>query len=620
MPTINQLSSIGEVTSADQIPTYDESNGDTRKMSVLQLQDYLEENLNLADVNFLQAGTGAVERTVQSKLRDVVSVKDFGAVGDGVTDDTAALQNWANRAGMLYLPDGTYKITSTITLSSGSRIIFSKNAIIQTDVTNISLFSAASKSKIQIEGGKFKQTAAGTSAYVAAIKLSACSDCFISGCIFEGMQWAGVMLDGCSQCVVSNNYFTGWLGTNQDAADVCLYNLCTSCEISSNMCYGGGHSGILVQDPYAGLIPSKNLIFGNRIGQHTAYGIAVYLPGTAGSGNTYNQVINNYIENILGTYSTNRSSGAGIYVVGNWAGGTQIIGNNIYNCCQQTLDRTLTPAGVGVGGIASGVAKPIISNNTVTGMSQGDGILVSSSPGGAVVSSNVIRIPSTNNGAGAGGGTLLGSGIRIENTNNIESDGNNVIVSGSGSAAYVFANATAISDVSFSGGYYESPTAATFLVSQSGSVTTTGLMISNVRAKQTGSNNYAFSIASVVNGFLSNNYGSAVAFEGLRINASTQVRVIGGSYTNASFPSISTVGVCTGTLIDSSVYFGTSSAAISNSGTGAIVSWRSSASPSAGDWAVGDRTEQSVPVVGNPKGWRCTVAGSPGTWVSEGNL
>lgn len=42
--------------------------------------------------------------------------------------------------------------------------------------------------------------------------------------------------------------------------------------------------------------------------------------------------------------------------------------------------------------------------------------------------------------------------------------------------------------------------------------------------------------------------------------------------------------------------------------------------PSNGTWKVGDRISNSAPVVGSPKGWLCTVAGSPGTWVSEGNL
>jgi hypothetical protein len=41
---------------------------------------------------FLQAGIGAVARTVQAKLRDTVSAKDFGAVGNGVTNDTPFIQ------------------------------------------------------------------------------------------------------------------------------------------------------------------------------------------------------------------------------------------------------------------------------------------------------------------------------------------------------------------------------------------------------------------------------------------------------------------------------------------------------------------------------------------------
>jgi hypothetical protein len=69
------------------------------------------------EVSYTPTGTGAVVRTVESKLSDTVSVKDFGAVGDGVTDDTAAIQAALIASDTVYLPSGTYKISSTITLT-----------------------------------------------------------------------------------------------------------------------------------------------------------------------------------------------------------------------------------------------------------------------------------------------------------------------------------------------------------------------------------------------------------------------------------------------------------------------------------------------------------------------
>ena len=68
---------------------------------------------------FTPSGTGAVARTVASKLNDTVSVKDFGAVGNGTTDDTVAIQAAINYTGSklggtILLPAGSYKITSTL--------------------------------------------------------------------------------------------------------------------------------------------------------------------------------------------------------------------------------------------------------------------------------------------------------------------------------------------------------------------------------------------------------------------------------------------------------------------------------------------------------------------------
>jgi hypothetical protein len=71
-------------------------------------------------IGFEQAGTGAIAISAQDKMREWVSVKDFGAVGDGVADDTAEILNaiaYAKTAKCdLYIPSGIYILTGSDTL------------------------------------------------------------------------------------------------------------------------------------------------------------------------------------------------------------------------------------------------------------------------------------------------------------------------------------------------------------------------------------------------------------------------------------------------------------------------------------------------------------------------
>lgn len=84
-------------------------------------------------VAYTPAGTGAVATTVQAKLRESVSVKDFGAVGDGTTDDTAAIQAavtyaYTNNV-QLDFPSGTFLTTSSI--SNFHNVVKTGNGVVK---------------------------------------------------------------------------------------------------------------------------------------------------------------------------------------------------------------------------------------------------------------------------------------------------------------------------------------------------------------------------------------------------------------------------------------------------------------------------------------------------------
>lgn len=110
---------------------------------------------------FVQAGAGAATRTVQNKLRDVVSVKDFGAVGDGVTDDHVAIRAACATGLPVTFPKGaynfgTYAAPQDLLLDhdnqalflQGSELRFVGKGVINVDASNVS---------IDLQGGVLSQ-------------------------------------------------------------------------------------------------------------------------------------------------------------------------------------------------------------------------------------------------------------------------------------------------------------------------------------------------------------------------------------------------------------------------------------------------------------------------------
>ena len=82
-------------------------------------------------------GTAKLSRTVQTKLQENVSVKDFGAVGNGTTDDTASIQAClSSGATSITFPSGTYLISSTLSIPGSITLYF--NQVTSVSYTHLS--------------------------------------------------------------------------------------------------------------------------------------------------------------------------------------------------------------------------------------------------------------------------------------------------------------------------------------------------------------------------------------------------------------------------------------------------------------------------------------------------
>jgi parallel beta-helix repeat protein len=124
--------------------------------------------INADGVVYDPAGVDAVTRTVQDKLREMVSVKDFGAVGDGLIDDSAAIQDAIDsvgNGGVVYFPPASYRISTQLQLNTKSRVslVGNKSTIVHDE--NVGFLLILNCDNIEVTGFRFLGTFNSTTIY-----------------------------------------------------------------------------------------------------------------------------------------------------------------------------------------------------------------------------------------------------------------------------------------------------------------------------------------------------------------------------------------------------------------------------------------------------------------------
>ena len=182
-------------------------------------QTYVVGSLFTAATTGASSGNGAaaVARTLANRFADVINVKDFGAVGDGVADDTTAIQAAINAAnfvnGYVMSPAGfNYRITNTIVIDRDRITIdFNKSGLSMDDPTGIkdSILvgnGTTQRNQIYIQNitfGRFQVATAGYAINLNRIGVAKIQDCLIYG---DNKLYGGIKVRNGIQIDIQNNY------------------------------------------------------------------------------------------------------------------------------------------------------------------------------------------------------------------------------------------------------------------------------------------------------------------------------------------------------------------------------------------------------------------------------
>jgi hypothetical protein len=661
---------------------------------------YTNSKSSSSQINYLAPGSSTVQG-VSSKLAEVVSVKDFGATGDGSTNDTSTLQAaiTASAGKSLYFPPGTYRTTAALSVPANTTLWCDpRKAVIDVQPANPPTtpgqpgpttynngFEVAGDGVVfnglWIKGSNEAKYRVGNltkrDEYASAIKSTNKQNLVVQNCMIQ--QFAnGVFFTGGNNYKIIDNFFFGGrqMGSANDIANAhdifmngssgaslqkgfrgiisrnhCLGNCDdhisvaleagdTDVVISENVCEPFQVDGVTAVTQFVPTLPliggkpdPTDPVLQNAACNKTRYSIIVSYSGAWPSRiNVSNNVVRNVSHNAIYANSETQSpaaAGSEVAITGNvvsncglgtlyasdvslkggiWVnsnGGKTITGNLILDCAN---------AGIVILGsaddTANAFATPVVSGNAIlrtalepVNSNAGHGILIGTSTVHSVlVSSNRIFNSAGNSiladctATTSGNIHIVGNLISHNNTKGAV----RVILAAGGSDCFVSGNKITGTDNTTSNGGLNAG------IWFSGRVHCTSNSITKFHRGI--ESQFSARVTDVV---CADNLIQNTVF-GIAGQAEAGPWLVTGNVFNNVSNNLCHAGPYQGIMLRS--------AQVTAAGKADIVEITRTAAPTNGTWVVGDHCRNSTPSVGQPKGWFCTVAGTPGTWVSEGNL
>ena len=508
-----------------------------------------------------------------------VDVKEYGAAGDGATDDTAVIQTAIDTGKPVYIPftAAHYRITGEVIVSTEGQTIFGDGnlSLIKQYTNNMNLFRVTAD-RVKITGLALEGTSTGTesnlpASYGAGVVLYEVQGCEVSGNYFKNCSaptqaaGAAVWLTGARNCGVFDNIIDGsYIGINSDGwiTDGISYRNQIRGNIVFNVKHGyygdfqgaqqANHIGDIVESNVFYFFTSSAItvdratrfsVNGNHItgvkgdANYDAQGIAVIKGSKYGTINA--NIIGNCGDNGIVLNDVDGSPVRYISVTGNSINNCDQDGIQLYTCAQISIvGNTITNNGRhGIRSVSGDYPRAVaISGNTIYMNSQ-HGILLydpqSFTLSGNIISRNGQAASNTYDGVYAGAVNLTMQGVMIGG--NIFHDAN---TDGAETQRYA---------VNVSGAY-------------------TGFSFThNVTSGQ-------------VSGALNDSSGGVFKI-GNTDDVSARILKISGKYHHGS-----------------------------------------TTAPTSGTWAAGDIVYNIAPSAGGFLGWVCTAAGTPGTWKTFGAI